>query len=84
MEQVSMNAKIGEIYICQVPFIDNPKKSKPIPVLVISKENSKGDISVIAGTSKETEWKSEECFIFSPNDMMDCLLEDDTVFPVSK
>jgi len=79
-----MNVKIGEVYICQVPFIDNPKKSKYRPVLVISEENSKGDISVIAGTSKETEWKNEKCLIFTPRDMVNCLLEDDIVFPVSK
>jgi len=84
MEQISMNTKIGEIYICQVPFVDKPKKSKPRPVLVISEENSKGDISVIAGTSKEIEWKNEECLIFTPNDMIDYLLKDDTVFPITK
>jgi CDP-6-deoxy-D-xylo-4-hexulose-3-dehydrase len=79
-----MSPKIGEVYIYQVPFVDNPKKSKPRPVLIISDENSQGDILVLAGTSKEVNWNSEKCLTFVPNDMNDCLLSDETVFPLSK
>ncbi len=79
-----MKTTVGEIYIYQVPFVDNPKKSKPRPVLIISEPNSKGDIIVLAGTSKEVNWNTEESLMFTPNDIDDCLLSDNTVFPISK
>ena len=84
MEQVPMITKVGEIYIYQVPFVDNPKKSKPRPVLIIGEQNSQGDVMVLAGTSKETTWNNEKVLTFKPSDMNDCLLEDETIFPVSK
>ncbi len=77
-------SQIGEIYIYQVPFVDNPKKSKPRPVLVISEMNSKGDLEVIVGTSKGVNWSSEEHLVFTPKEIDNCLLNEDTVFPISK
>ena len=77
-------SQIGEIYIYQVPFVDNPKKSKPRPVLVISEMNLKGDLEVIAGTSKGVNWSSEEHLVFTPKEIDNCLLNEDTVFPISK
>lgn len=77
-------SSIGEVYIYQVPFIDNPKKSKPRPVLVVSETNSKGDLSVITGTSNGVDWSSEEHLVFTPNEMDECLLGETTVFPLSK
>lgn len=79
-----MTTNIGEVYIYEVPFVDNPKKSKPRPVLIIGEQNSHGDVMAIAGTSKETSWANEKSLAFKPSDMDDCLLEDDTVFPISK
>lgn len=77
-------SNVGEIYIYQVPFIDNPKKSKPRPVLIVSETNSKGDLSVIAGTSNQVDWSSEEHLLFTPDDMNECLIGEVTVFPLSK
>ena len=84
MEQISLNTvKIGEIYIYDVPFTDSDQH-KPRPVVVIAPPNSKGDILVIAGSSKIGNWDKEEVFQVKPQDLEEGLLNDNTVFPVSK
>src|ERR1035437_3326868 len=84
MEQISLNTvKIGEIYIYDVPFTDSGQH-KPRPVVVIAPPNSKGDILVIAGSSKMGNWDKEEVFQVKPLDLEEGLLNDNTVFPVSK
>lgn len=76
--------KTGEVYIYQVPFVDDPKKAKPRPVLLISEENSQGDVMALAGTSKAANWGDEKVIIVSQSDMNNSLLVEDTVYPVSK
>ncbi len=85
MEQISLaEVKIGEIYIYDVPFADS-FQHKPRPVVIIALPNSKGDIQVIAGSSKIESWNKEEVFQVRPQDLEDGgLLNDNTVFPVSK
>ena len=84
MEQISLNTvTIGEIYIYDVPFTDSGQH-KPRPVVVISPPNQKGDILIIAGSSKIGNWGSEEVFQVMPQDMEDGILNDNTVFPISK
>jgi hypothetical protein len=63
MEQIPVNSvKVGEIYIYDVSFADS-FQHKPRPVVVIASPNSKGDIRVIAGTSKIENWNTEEVFL---------------------
>ncbi len=84
MEQIlTPTIKIGEIYIYDVPFTDS-KQHKPRPVLVIAPPNSKGDILVIAGSSKIGNWDKEEVFQIKPQDLEEGILHDNTVFPLSK
>jgi CDP-4-dehydro-6-deoxyglucose reductase, E1 len=84
MEQISLNTvKIGEIYIYDVPFTDSDRH-KPRPVVVIAPPNSKADILVIAGSSKIGNWDKEEVFQVKPKDLEEGLLNDNTVFPISK
>ena len=79
-----MSIAIGEIYIYKVPFIDDPTKSKPRPVLIIGTENYHGDILAISGTSKNYYPKEETTFTFTADDINQCLLMENTVFPISK
>jgi CDP-4-dehydro-6-deoxyglucose reductase, E1 len=79
-----MNMQVGDIFIYQVPFVDNPRKSKPRPVLIISRQNTQGDVLALAGTSKREGWSGEQCLALSPEDMHDCVLKECTFFPVSK
>lgn len=84
MEQISLNSvQIGDIYIYDVPFTELDKH-KPRPVLVIASPNSKGDISVLAGSSKIQNWNEESVFCISPSDLEAGILHDDTIFPLSK
>ena len=84
MEQISIeNIRIGEIYVYDVPFTDI-KKHKPRPVVIIAPPNSKGDILVIAGSSKIGKWSNEVIFQVKPQDLEEGTLHDNTVFPVSK
>jgi len=84
MEQIFIKpVKIGEIYIYDVPFTDSGQH-KPRPVVVIAPPNSKGDILILAGSSKMENWAKEETFQVRPEDLEDGLLNDNTVFPVSK
>jgi len=85
MEQISINTvKIGEIYIYDVPFTDS-FQHKPRPVVVIALPNSKGDILVIAGSSKIKNWTKEEVYQIKPQDLEEGgQLNDDTIFPLSK
>lgn len=84
MEQISLNTiKIGEIYIYDVPFADSDEH-KPRPVVVIAPPNSKGDILIIAGSSKTGNWTNEETFHVTPQDLAEGILNDNTVFPISK
>jgi CDP-4-dehydro-6-deoxyglucose reductase, E1 len=76
---------VGEIYIYQVPFTDQLAKSKPRPVLVVSKENAHGDLLVLAGSSKLNSWESEaECLSIAPKDLIEGKLKEVTIFPISK
>ncbi|MCX6238355.1 MAG: lipopolysaccharide biosynthesis protein RfbH [Bacteroidia bacterium] len=84
MEQVLIKVKIGEIYIYDIPFTDS-NQHKPRPVVVIAPPNSKGDILIIAGSSKIGNWDKEEVFQVKPQDLEEGgLLNENTVFPVSK
>jgi CDP-6-deoxy-D-xylo-4-hexulose-3-dehydrase len=85
MEQISLNnINIGEIYIYDVPFTDS-LQHKPRPVIVIAAPNSKGDILVMAGSSKIENWKKEQVLQIRPEDLEEGgLLNDNTVFPLSK
>jgi len=85
MEQISINTiHIGEIYIYDVPFTDS-FQHKPRPVVVIGPPNSKGDILIIAGSSKIGNWNKEDVFQVKPHDLEEGgLLIDHTVFPLSK
>jgi CDP-6-deoxy-D-xylo-4-hexulose-3-dehydrase len=84
MEQIlTPNTKIGEIYIYDVPFTDS-KLHKPRPIVVIASPNSKGDILVIAGSSKIGNWDKEDVFQIKHQDLEDGTLHDNTVFPLSK
>lgn len=79
-----MSPVIGEIYIYKMPFIDNSKKSKTRPVLIIGTKKENGNILAIAGASKLYNSSDEISFIFAPNDINECLLEVNTVFSISK
>jgi CDP-6-deoxy-D-xylo-4-hexulose-3-dehydrase len=85
MEQIPLNRiKIGEIYIFDVPFTDSDQH-KPRPIVVIARPNSKGDVLVIAGTSKIENWNKEDVFQVKPQDLEEGgLLKDHTIFPLSK
>ncbi len=85
MEQISVtNVNIGEIYIYDIPFTDSDQH-KPRPVVVIAPPNSKGDILIIAGSSKIDNWSKEKVFQVKPQDLEEGgLLNDNTVFPISK
>jgi len=84
MEQIFIKpVKIGEIYIYDLPFADSGQH-KPRPVVVIAPPNSKGDILILAGSSKMENWAKEEIFQVKPEDLEEGLLNDYTVFPVSK
>jgi len=84
MEQIPLNStRIGELYIYDIPFSDS-EYHKPRPVVVISTPNSKGDIIVIAGSSKISNWNKEEAFVVTTSDLMDGVLHDKTIFPISK
>ena len=85
MEQILINSiRLGEIYIYDVPFTD-ADLHKPRPVVVIAAPNSKGDILVIAGSSKIGNWNKKEVFQVKPLDLEEGgLLNDATVFPLSK
>jgi CDP-4-dehydro-6-deoxyglucose reductase, E1 len=73
----------GDIYICSVPFADT-RNEKPRPVVVTTPPNSKGDLTVVPGTSqhhsREEKWL---CFV-SPDEVEGNVLKDKMVFPVSK
>jgi len=80
-----MNFLVGEIYIYQIPFVDNPKKSKPRPVLIVGEQNRHGDVMVLAGSSKLMSWDQEETiFSVEPHQLEDCKLTQKTIFPISK
>jgi len=84
MEQILTNTiKIVEIYIYDVPFTDSDQH-KPRPVVVIAPPNSKGDILVIAGSSKIGNWAKDDVFHIKPQDLEEGILHDNTVFLVSK
>ena len=84
MGQVFVNTvKIGEIYVYDVPFTDSGRH-KPRPVVVIAPPNSKGDILIVAGSSKIRKWNSEPVFQVNPEDLEEGLLHENTIFPISK
>ena len=85
MEQIFINdVRIGEIFIYDVPFADS-KKHKPRPVVVIAPPNSKGDILILAGSSKISNWNNDEVLIVKPQDLEEGgILNELTVFPLSK
>ena len=63
-------------------LLGNLKKTRP--VLVVSEPNSKGDIAVLAGSSKITKWNERFQVIVKQSDLISGDLNDITVFPVSK
>lgn len=75
---------IGSIYICRIPFVEK-KGYKCRPVLIVSEENSKGDLLAVVGTSKVGQWEDEfyKIVLDSP-ELVSGHLDDATVFICSK
>jgi len=80
---MNWNIAVGDIFIYLVPFTDKAME-KPRPVLVVSEQNSKGDIMVLAGSSKIHQWNEPWQMVIQQDDLRDGRLDDTTVFPCSK
>ncbi len=80
-----MSINIGDLYICNIPFIDNPAKIKPRPVIIVGNVNEHGDVKVLPGTSKHYSWEKEKyCAAVSAEDLEEAVLDRETLFPFSK
>jgi CDP-6-deoxy-D-xylo-4-hexulose-3-dehydrase len=80
-----VTVNIGDFYICNIPFVDSPEKSKPRPVIIVSNINEHGDVRVLPGTSKYYNWSKEEyCITLTKADLKDTILDRETLFPFSK
>ena len=80
---MNRNIAVGDIFVYLVPFTDKAME-KPRPVLVVSGPNSKGDIMVLAGSSKIHQWNEPWQMVIQQDDLRDGRLDDATVFPCSK
>ena len=80
---MNRNIAVGDIFVYLVPFTDKAME-KPRPVLVVSGPNSKGDIMVLAGTSRIHHWNEPWQMVIQQDDLRDGRLDDATVFPCSK
>jgi CDP-6-deoxy-D-xylo-4-hexulose-3-dehydrase len=80
---MNRNIAVGDIFVYLVPFTDKAME-KPRPVLVVSGPNSKGDIMVLAGSSKIHHWNEPGQMVIQQDDLRDGRLDDATVFPCSK
>lgn len=74
---------VGDIFVYLVPFTDKALE-KPRPVLVVSGQNSKGDVMVLAGSSRIHQWNESWQMVIQQVDLRDGRLDDATVFPCSK
>ena len=74
---------VGDICVCVAPYL-NQKKQNPRPVIVVSPPNSKGDVMVLAGSSRIEKWNESFQVIIHPNDIIEGTLKAPTVFPCSK
>src|SRR3990172_11601048 len=74
---------VGDIFVYMVPFADKSME-KPRPVLIVSAPNTKGDIMVLAGSSKTSLWNETYQLIIRQEDLAEGILEKQTVFPCSK
>jgi hypothetical protein len=79
---MNWNIAVGDIFIYLVPFTDKAME-KPRPVLVVSEPNSKGDIMVLAGSSRIHQWNEPWQMVIQQDDLRDGRLDDVTVFPRS-
>jgi CDP-6-deoxy-D-xylo-4-hexulose-3-dehydrase len=80
---MNRNIAVGDIFVYLVPFTDRAME-KPRPVLVVSGPNSKGDIMVLAGSSRLHHWNEPWQMVIQQDDLRDGRLDDATVFPCSK
>jgi CDP-6-deoxy-D-xylo-4-hexulose-3-dehydrase len=80
---MNWNIAVGDIFVYLVPFTDKAME-KPRPVLVVSGPNSKGDIMVLAGSSKIHQWNEPWQMVIQQDDLWEGRLDDVTVFPCSK
>jgi CDP-6-deoxy-D-xylo-4-hexulose-3-dehydrase len=80
---MNRNIAVGDIFVYLVPFTDRAME-KPRPVLVVSGPNSKGDIMVLAGSSRLHHWHEPWQMVIQQDDLRDGRLDDATVFPCSK
>ena len=80
---MNRNIVVGDIFVYLVPFTDRAME-KPRPVLVVSGPNSKGDIMVLAGSSRIHHWNEPWQMVIQQDDLRDGRLDDATVFPCSK
>jgi CDP-4-dehydro-6-deoxyglucose reductase, E1 len=74
---------IGDIYIYSVPFTDKIHE-KPRPVVIVSEPNSKGDLTIISGTTQGHSWNEKWLCYVSTDEVEGNVLKEDTVFPISK
>jgi len=75
---------IGSIYICRIPFVEK-KGYKYRPILVVSEENSKGDLLAVVGTSKVGQWEEEIYkIVLDGSQLVSGNLDEETVFICSK
>ena len=73
---------IGDIYIYSVPFTDK-NHEKPRPVVIVSEPNSKGDLTIISGTTQGHSWNEKWLCYVSTDEVEGNVLKEDTVFPIS-
>ncbi len=80
---MNWNIAVGDIFVYLVPFTDKTME-KPRPVLIVSGPNSKGDVTVITGSSKIHHWNEPWQMVIKQDDLQEGRLYDPTVFPCSK
>jgi CDP-6-deoxy-D-xylo-4-hexulose-3-dehydrase len=80
---MNWNIAVGDIFVYLVPFTDKAME-KPRPVMVVSGPNSKGDLMILAGSSKIHQWNESWQMVIQQDDLWDGRLDDATVFPCSK
>jgi len=73
---------IGDMYIYSVPFTDKTHE-KPRPVVIVSEPNSKGDLTIISGTTQGHSWNEKWLCYVSTDEVEGNVLKEDTVFPIS-
>lgn len=80
---MSWTIDIGDIFVYLAPFTDKAL-DKPRPVLVVSYPNSKGDVMVLAGSSRIDRWNEPWQIVIYPQEVIGGELKHTTMFPCSK